>query len=185
MDIVFGNGSFDSVGNIINGHPYCLVTYDEDYFNTPGNKLIEKAGKPESIINNITPSPNFETLTVSCQQFAQTVSSDTVIIALGGSVIDAAKVLASSHNGFEPVRLLPETGKGEEQLGAYPIIAIPTTAGTGSEVTHWANDPSRIVKGKNGFTEATQKFLLVLENPLLLAKLQLLRLHQQQAMHQG
>ena len=139
VELVFGIGSFDSVADLINGRPYCLVTYDEPYFQMLGEKLIEKAGKPESIINNITPNPDFETLTVCCQQFAQMVSSNTVIIALGGgSVIDAAKVLASSNNGFEPVRLFLKTGRGEEQLATYPIIAIPTTAGTGSEVTHWA-----------------------------------------------
>ena len=139
VDIVFGNGSFDSVADLIDGRPYCLVTYDEPYFNMLGEKLIKKTGQPESIVNNITPNPDFDTLTVSCQQFAQTVSSDTVIVALGGgSVIDAAKVLASSNSGFEPVRQFLKTGKGEEQLGVYPIIAIPTTAGTGSEVTHWA-----------------------------------------------
>jgi phosphonate metabolism-associated iron-containing alcohol dehydrogenase len=139
VEIIFGIGSFDSITDLINGRPYCLVTYDEPYFNGLCVKLVEKAGQPEAIINNITPNPDFETLAVSCQQFAKNVSSDTVIIALGGgSVIDAAKVLASSNNGFESVRQFLETGKGEEHLAAYPIIAIPTTAGTGSEVTCWA-----------------------------------------------
>ena len=127
VELVFGIGSFDSVADLINGRPYCLVTYDEPYFQMLGEKLIEKAGKPESIINNITPNPDFETLTVSCKQFAQMVSSNTVIIALGGgSVIDAAKVLASSNNGFEPVRLFLETGRGEEQLATYPITVSYT-----------------------------------------------------------
>jgi phosphonate metabolism-associated iron-containing alcohol dehydrogenase len=139
VEISFGNGVFDTVGDIIGGSPYCLVTYDEPYFDSLTSRLIDSAGKPASIINNITPNPNFITLSESCAQFAETAKEDMVIVALGGgSVIDAAKVLASSNDGFDPVRHYLETGAGEDQLGNYPIIAVPTTAGTGSEVTKWA-----------------------------------------------
>ncbi len=137
--IYFGIGAFDSVGELINGRPYCLATYDQPYFLELGAKLASQAGKPEAVINNITPNPDFLTLADSCQMFAQAVTDDTVIIALGGgSVIDTAKVLASSNQGFSPVRRFLETGEGEDRLTAYPIIAVPTTAGTGSEVTRWA-----------------------------------------------
>ena len=137
--ICFGVGAFDSVAKLIEGRPYCLATYDQPYFVRLGTELADKAGKPEAVINNITPNPDFLTLADSCQMFAQAVTGDTVIIALGGgSVIDTAKVLASSDQGFAPVRRFLETGEGEERLAAYPIIAVPTTAGTGSEVTHWA-----------------------------------------------
>jgi len=139
VKICFGNGALDTVSDIIGGRPYSLVTYNEPYFKTLANRLIDSAGEPVSLIDNITPNPNFNTLTESCRQFADSASDDMVIIALGGgSVIDAAKVLAASNNGFAPVREYLETTQGEDKLGAYPIIAIPTTAGTGSEVTKWA-----------------------------------------------
>ena len=139
VEIRFGQGTFDMVNEIIDGRPYCLVTYGEPYFEELGLRIAHKASAPQLIVNNITPNPDFITLTVSCQQFSKKASSGCVIVALGGgSVIDAAKVLASSNNGFTPVQHFLETGKGESQLGNHPIIAIPTTAGTGSEVTHWA-----------------------------------------------
>ena len=139
VKIGFGNGVFDSVGDIINGRSYSLVTYNEPYFDALVDRLIENAGQPASIINNITPNPDFNTLTETCRQFADSARDDMVIVALGGgSVIDAAKVLAASNNGFASVREYLETGEGMSQLGSYPIIAIPTTAGTGSEVTKWA-----------------------------------------------
>ena len=62
-----------------------------------------------------------------------------MIVALGGgSAIDAAKALASSPRNFQPVRRFLVEKKGAEALSAVPIIAVPTTAGTGSEVTCWA-----------------------------------------------
>jgi len=139
VSIIFGNGVFGKLGDIVQNRPYCLVTYNERYFNSLTDKLIKLLGPPTSIINNITPNPNFITLEKSCACFSESAQDDMVIVALGGgSVIDAAKVLASSKNGFAPVRHYLETSSGENQLGCYPIIAIPTTAGTGSEVTKWA-----------------------------------------------
>ncbi|MFT7675727.1 MAG: alcohol dehydrogenase class IV, partial [Gammaproteobacteria bacterium] len=96
VEISFGNGAFDTVGDLIGDRPFCLVTYNEPYFDDLSTKLIDLAGKPASVINNITPNPNFITLTESCAQFSDTAEDGMVIIALGGgSVIDAAKVLAS------------------------------------------------------------------------------------------
>ena len=66
--------------------------------------------------------------------------SPEAIVALGGgSVIDTAKVLAASAGNFERVRRHLVDHEGQEALGSVPIIAIPTTAGTGSAVTSWAS----------------------------------------------
>ena len=71
-------------------------------------------------------------------QTQRMTSEIQLIIALGGgSVIDSAKVFAAANGDFEKVKTFLETQKGAERLSATSIIAVPTTAGTGSEVTCW------------------------------------------------
>jgi alcohol dehydrogenase class IV len=62
---------------------------------------------------------------------------DVVISIGGGSVIDAGKAIATiATNGGEPLEFLEVVGKGRViPVPSLPFIAVPTTAGTGSEVT--------------------------------------------------
>ncbi len=62
---------------------------------------------------------------------------DVVISFGGGSAIDAGKAVAAvASNGGEPLDFLEVVGKGRAiAVEPLPFIAVPTTAGTGSEVT--------------------------------------------------
>jgi alcohol dehydrogenase class IV len=62
---------------------------------------------------------------------------DVVISIGGGSAIDAGKAIAvMATNGGEPLEFLEVVGKGRAiATPPLPFIAVPTTAGTGSEVT--------------------------------------------------
>ena len=62
---------------------------------------------------------------------------DLVIAIGGGSAIDAGKAIAAAAaNSGDLLDYLEVIGKGQPlECAPYPFIAVPTTAGTGSEVT--------------------------------------------------
>jgi alcohol dehydrogenase class IV len=62
---------------------------------------------------------------------------DLVVGIGGGSVLDAAKAVAAlATNSGEPLDYLEVIGRGRSlEAAPLPCIAVPTTAGTGSEVT--------------------------------------------------
>ncbi len=139
VTVVFGAGSLTETSNALAGRDYVLVTYREPLFRKLADRLIGVAGPPRATIDAISPNPDFDSLDRCCATLAALGAAPPCIVALGGgSVIDAAKVLSAGAGGFGPVRHFLETGTAEDALTDIPLIALPTTAGTGSEVTCWA-----------------------------------------------
>lgn len=137
--IAFGAGQFDQVSAQIAGRPYALVTYGIDHFRALAGKLAASAGAPVVTIDNIDTNPDFFDLVESCRRFGAAQAAPQVIVALGGgSMIDAAKVLAASGGDFARVKRHLVEKAPLDASKFMPIIAVPTTSGTGSEVTSWA-----------------------------------------------
>jgi phosphonate metabolism-associated iron-containing alcohol dehydrogenase len=137
--IAFGAGQFDQTGAQIAGRPYALVTYGIDHFRGLAAKLAAAAGAPVVTIDNIDTNPDFVDLVESCRRFGAAATAPDVIVALGGgSMIDAAKVLAASGGDFARVKRHLMEKAPLDSSTFLPIIAVPTTSGTGSEVTSWA-----------------------------------------------
>ncbi len=156
--IHFGNDSFDRVASLIAGRRYAVVTYDEAIFEGLAGRLAARAGSADLLIDNIAPNPDFATLRASCASLTGGPEIPEIIVPIGGgSVLDAAKVLAVGYQGFDAVRRHLESGGVSRSLPtrAIPLIAVPTTAGTGSEVTSWATVWD---------TEAAKKYSLARED---------------------
>lgn len=138
VGIMFGQGGFAELPRLVDGRSYALVTYPDTPFAHLAERLTSISGKPTVVIDDVAPNPDYELLERQVARCAAVDRAPEVIVALGGgSVIDTAKVLSAADGDFAAVRNFLETKTGGDQLGAVPIIAVPTTSGTGSEVTCW------------------------------------------------
>jgi phosphonate metabolism-associated iron-containing alcohol dehydrogenase len=139
VKVRFGTGTFDEVAGLIGKRRYALVTYNQPIFNELAARLAKVAGEPVAVIDNIETNPDCADLVNSCRVFGAATQAPEVIVALGGgSMMDAAKVLAASKGDFENVRRHLIDKAPLDTSAIVPVIAVPTTSGTGSEVTHWA-----------------------------------------------
>lgn len=113
--------------------------------------LIERlrASAVESSIFNIVGEPEVDTV-VKGAQIARSRACDLVIGMGGGSVLDGGKAIAAFvTNKGDITDYLEVIGAGKPfENPSIPYIAIPTTAGTGSEVTRNAvlSSPKHRVK---------------------------------------
>jgi alcohol dehydrogenase len=137
--IEFGAGAIAKLGGLIGKRRWALVTYDMTVFHEIAAGIRAEAGPPVVTIDNIVTNPSVKDLALSCRIFGQAAQKPDVIVALGGgSIIDAAKVVAASQGDFAPVLASLTCGAALDRSALTSIIAVPSTAGTGSEVTSWA-----------------------------------------------
>ncbi|WP_213949508.1 iron-containing alcohol dehydrogenase PsrA [Luteibacter sp. dw_328] len=134
----FGVDSLDTIGRLLHGRSYALVTYAGDIFRGFAQRIAAQAGPALVTIDAIEPNPTLAMLQTVCAQMEALPTKPDVLVALGGgSVMDSAKVLATGHGRWQPV-VEALNNPAADVPRAMPIIAIPTTSGTGSEVTCWA-----------------------------------------------
>ena len=96
-------------------------------------EILSKAGFKSNIFDDTIPDPT-DTVVLNGVDVLKKNKNDAVIGFGGGSPIDTAKAIAvlsqysKNIQDYKPPSTFDKKG--------LPIIAIPTTAGTGSEVTH-------------------------------------------------
>ncbi|WP_457298634.1 iron-containing alcohol dehydrogenase [Phyllobacterium sp. P5_D12] len=126
-----------------------LICTDERFAGTPVFSEILAALRNASIEimvhDRVLPDVPRDSVAV-CVEEAQSFAPDMVIGIGGGSCLDMAKcaALLLSHGGS----LQDYYGEFKVPGSTLPVIAVPTTAGTGSEVTPVAviSDPDRTLK---------------------------------------
>lgn len=97
-------------------------------------EILDEAGIEYTIYSDIKANPTMANVN-GCLEALRTNQSDCFIAIGGGSVIDttkAAAIIAANPNFADIVSL---EGVAPTRNKAKPIFALPTTAGTGAEVT--------------------------------------------------
>ena len=84
----------------------------------------------------VSGEPTMEVVRAGAQA-AREHGADVVVGLGGGAVLDAAKIIAALvTNGGDPLDYAEVIGRGQPlSVPCLPLIAVPTTSGTGSEVT--------------------------------------------------
>jgi len=98
----------------------------------PIRAALEKSGIAVAVFDGIEPDPTYRVIEEG-HRAVQAHRSDAVLALGGGSSIDAAKVIAAMATTRKPPRKL--LGFFKLRRPMLPLFVIPTTAGTGSEVT--------------------------------------------------
>lgn len=140
--ITVGPGSLEQLPLLLGGRSCLLVTFAE----AAGLGLVQRVRdmlgvQLRGVIDNIQPNPDVHWLAPLYEQVHRDHADVPCIVALGGgSAIDTAKALLCATPSGRFAELLAALEQGTQlPAGAHKsLIAIPTTAGTGSEVTPWA-----------------------------------------------
>jgi alcohol dehydrogenase len=135
--VIFKPGVLARIADHLEPSRVALVT-------TPGFRrrgqvdVIERAlaSSLVDVIDDVKPNPDVEDVQAQSVRLRKS-QPDTLIALGGGSTIDTAKSLARLLTQKEGTSLgmLLKGAVGDFSAAALPIVAIPTTAGTGAEVT--------------------------------------------------
>lgn len=156
VKLIFGDGQLESVGEVAKAYgKKALVITTGDFFIKSGlitrlTAILKKSGVETFHYWNVSPNP-LNTEIDEAAAFARKNGCEVCIGLGGGSAIDTAKgtAIALGHN--RPIwdfctgaTAAPITAK------TFPIIAITTTSGTGSEGTQWSVITNKDIREKPG-----------------------------------
>lgn len=140
--VVFGCGAVEGLGSLVKemgDYGKALVVTDRALARHRVVKgaveSLVQAGVRCEVFGEVEPNPA-DTTVQQGADVARAAAVDVIVAVGGGSSIDAAKGISivARYGGdikqYEPLDSIPGPG--------YPVVAVPTTAGTGSEVTQWA-----------------------------------------------
>jgi len=139
VDVRFGQGSLYELSELTSESTHMLLV------TTPGfsrrgltEKITEMLSDKEiTVVDDVQPNPDLDYLEDKFSNL-QYKNIESIIALGGGSSLDAAKVLSYLLSYPIPLRDYLQEGRKVPEEQPLPLIAIPTTAGTGSEVTPFA-----------------------------------------------
>lgn len=134
--LVFEDGAINKLDTLTKGKNLLVVSGPSLYKNGTAQKVAE-ASKVENVFffHEIEPNPSCRTVDRAAA-FARENNVDVVIGLGGGSVMDASKMVACLVDNEGSIFDYYSTGNKTLAPRKAQLICIPTTAGTGSEVTN-------------------------------------------------
>ena len=139
--ILYGEGSVKETFSRIKsqGYKHPLVVTDQTLVKIGiSNQIIEwlnAVGLKSTLYDGVHPNPIEADVREGTEIYKKN-ACDCLIALGGGSPMDAAKVIMLLINHHEPIEVYDDTKGGDKKITnpMPPLFAIPTTAGTGSEV---------------------------------------------------
>jgi phosphonate metabolism-associated iron-containing alcohol dehydrogenase len=140
--IHFGPGVLDTLPKVLRGRSVSIVTFPEaeSFGLLPRLRRLVGAALV-GVIDSTQPNPDVDGLDALYRAFWRDHLDSEVIVAVGGgSALDTAKALmvGTESGEFDALVALLATGGPFKPQRVKTLIAVPTTSGTGSEVTGWA-----------------------------------------------
>ena len=150
-DIVFGRDSIKELSKVIQGYhaEKVMLVYDAGVKSAGiADKVLESLKEAEVeivIFDKVIPNPTNEVVEEAAK-IAKEKKVDTFVAVGGGSSIDLAKAIDVLMTNPGPIGQYGGIGRVKNEL--LPLIAIPTTAGTSSEITNVSAliDTEKVVK---------------------------------------
>ncbi len=176
--LLYGAGSLKQLGGCaLPGRKALLVTSSGQsvkkfgYLERVQEQLL-RAGVQAAVYDRITPNPT-KAEVMAGAALCQEQGCDLVVGLGGGSSIDAAKAIAvmARNPGDYWDYVSGGTGRGKPVPNApLPVVAITTTAGTGSEADPWTVTTNEETREKIGFGyEKTFPVLSVIDPELMVS----------------
>ena len=173
---VFGAGSLSSLPTLLAGRKAVVVTFPEARRFGVVDRLESLLGdRLAGVIDQVLPNPDVAELGPLYESFWRDHrGAEEVLVAVGGgSAIDTAKALmvGTASGRFDELVGALEAGTPFTPAHLKQLIAVPTTAGTGSEVTPWATIWDRRAQRKHSLHLAQTWPTLAIVDPELMLSL--------------
>ncbi len=140
--ITFGPGMLSRLPAVLGDRKAVLVTFPEAEGFGLTKRIRDLLGaRPVAVEPDTVPNPDVASLTGMYERFWKDYGDADVVLGVGGgSALDTAKALmvGTPSGKFSELVQLLATGKPFTPARVKPLVTVPTTAGTGSEVTPWA-----------------------------------------------
>ena len=139
-NIISGLGSIQQLRGILTARPYqhLLLVTDagmlKHQLHLPILEILEDLSLTYSIYSEVEADPS-EQIVLNAANYAKQQKVDIVLGFGGGSSMDVAKIIAILSHPAQQQQLSDLYGMNNAQAPRLPLILVPTTAGTGSEVT--------------------------------------------------